>query len=81
MKAINLRKIVIAIVIIGIGASYVRADKQQLLANLSRKKAEFEFKDVTIAEALKKIGETAEVKIVLSDGAVWKLPYGEATRL
>jgi len=81
MKAINLRKIVIAIVIIGIGASYVRADKQQLLANLSRKKAEFEFKDVTIAEALKKIGETAEVKIVLSDEAEWKLPHGEATRL
>jgi len=81
MKAINLRKIVIAIVIIGIGASYVRADKQQLLANLSRKKAEFEFKDVTIAEALKKVGETAEVKIVLSDEAEWKLPHGEATRL
>ena len=81
MKAINLRTIVIAIVIIGIGASYVRADKQQLLANLSRKKAEFEFKDVTIAEALKKIGETAEVKIVLSDEAEWKLPHGEATRL
>ncbi len=81
MKAINLRKIVIAIVIIGIGASYVRADKQQLLANLSRKQAEFEFKDVTITEALKKIGETAEVKIVLSDEAEWKLPHGEATRL
>ena len=81
MKTISLRKIVIAVVIIGIATGYARADKQQLLANLSRKQAEFEFKDVTIAEALKKIGEIAEVKIVLSDEAEWKLPHGEATRL
>ncbi len=80
MKAISLRKMVIAIVIVGIGAGYARADKLQLQARLS-KEVEFEFKDVTIAQALKKIGETAEVKIVLSDEAVWKLPYGEATRL
>ena len=80
MKAISLRKMVIAIVIVGIGAGYVRAAKQQLQAKLG-KDVGFEFKDVTIAEALKKIGETAEVKIVLSDEAVWKLPYGEATRL
>jgi hypothetical protein len=80
MKAISLRKIVIAVVIIGIATGYVRADKLQLQARLS-KEAGFEFKDVTIAQALKKIEETAEVKIVLSDEAVWKLPYGEATRL
>lgn len=80
MKTISLRKMVIAVVIIGVGASYVRADKQQLQAGLS-KEVGFEFKDVTIAEALKKIGETAEVKIVLSDEAVWKLPLGAATRL
>lgn len=81
MKAINLRKIVIAVLIIGIGTSYVRADKQQLQANLSRKQAEFEFKDVTIAEALENIEPEVGVKIVLSDEAEWKLPQGEATRL
>jgi len=80
MKATSLRKMVIAIFIIGIGAGYVRADKLQLQEKLSRD-AKIQLNDVTIAEALKKIGETAEVKIVLSDEAVWKLPYGEATRL
>jgi len=80
MKAISLRKMVIAIFIIGIGAGYVRADKLQLQEKLSRD-AKIQLNDVTIAQALKKIGETVEVKIVLSDEAVWKLPYGEATRL
>ena len=80
MKAISLRKMVIAIVIVGIGAGYVRADKLQLQEKLSRD-AKIQLNYVTIAEALKKIGETAEVKIALSDEAVWKLPYGEATRL
>jgi len=80
MKAISLRKMVIAIFIIGIGAGHVRADKLQLQEKLSRD-AKIQLNDVTIAEAIKKIGETAEVKIVLSDEAVWKLPYGEATRL
>jgi len=80
MKAISLRKMVIAIFIISIGASYVRADKQQLQEKLSRD-AKIQVNDVTIVEALEKIGEAAEVKIVLSDEAVWKLPFGEATRL
>ena len=80
MKSISLRKMVIAIFIVGIGAGYARADKQQLQANLS-KDAKIQLKDVTISEALEKIGQTAGVKIVLSDEAVWKLPYGEATRL
>jgi hypothetical protein len=80
MKANSLRKMVIAIFIIGIGADYVRADKLQLQEKLSRD-AKIQLNDVTIAQALKKIEETAEVKIVLSDEALWKLPYGEATRL
>jgi hypothetical protein len=80
MKAISLRKMVIAIFIIGIGAGYVRADKLQLQEKLSRD-AKIQLNDVTIAQALKKIEETAEVKIILSDEAVWKLPFGEATRL
>ncbi len=80
MKTISLRKIVIAVVIIGIATGYARADKQQLQAKLSRD-VKIQLTDVTIAQALTKIGETAEVKIVLSDEAVWKLPLGEATRL
>ncbi|OHB77628.1 MAG: hypothetical protein A2Z25_05870 [Planctomycetes bacterium RBG_16_55_9] len=58
----------------------VRADKAQLLQKLS---ADFEIRltDVTIVEALDKIGQKAGVKLALSDEAVWKLPYGEATRL
>ncbi len=80
MKAISLRKMVIAIVIIGLGAGYVRADKLQLQEKLSRD-AKIQLNDVTIAQALNKIGESAEVKIVLSDEAIWKLPYGESTRL
>ena len=80
MKAISLRKMVIAVLIIGAGTSYVCADIQELQAKLS-KEATFEFKDVTIAQALENIGQKAEVKIVLSDEAVWKLPFGEATRM
>ena len=80
MKAISLRKMVIAVVIIGVGAGYVRADKQQLQAKLS-KDVEIQLKDVTVAEALEKIGQTAGVKIVLSDEAVWKLPLGTMTKL
>ena len=81
MKAINLRKIVVAIVIIGISTSYAQADRQELLSMLSRQDAEFEFKDVTITEALVKIWLELGEKIVLSDEAQWKLPQGEATRL
>lgn len=58
----------------------VRADKPQLLEKLS---ADFEIQltNVTVVEALDRIGQKAGVKLVLSDEAVWKLPYGEATRL
>jgi hypothetical protein len=80
MKAISLRKMVIAVVIIGIGASYVWADKQQLQEKLSED-VDIQLRDVTITEALDKIGQKAGVKTVLSDEAVWKLPQGEATRL
>jgi len=80
MKAISLRKMIVVVLIIGIATCYAWADKQELQAKLS-KEVVFEFKDVTIAEALEKIGQEVEVKIVLSDEAVWKLPYGEATRL
>ncbi|MHC4242570.1 MAG: hypothetical protein ACYSU4_09205, partial [Planctomycetota bacterium] len=81
MKTINLRNVIVAVLIIGIGAGYVRADRQELLARLSREQGEFELKDVTITEALGKIKQITGVEIVLSDEAQWKLPQGEATRL
>ncbi|MGD2094574.1 MAG: hypothetical protein PVH77_06170 [Phycisphaerales bacterium] len=80
METISLRKMVITVLIIGIAAGYARADKQELQAKLSREMT-FELKNVTIAEALKNIGEETGVEIVLSDEAVWKLPSGGATRL
>ncbi len=81
MKAISLRKMVVVIVLIGIGAGFVRADTQDLLANLSKKQAEFEFKHVTITEALDDIGSELGAKIVLSHEAQWKLSHGKSTRL
>ena len=81
MKAISLRNVIVAVLIFSIGTSFVRADRQELLSMLSRKEAEFEFKDVTIAEALYDIGSELEIEIVLSDEAEWKLPNGRATRL
>jgi len=81
MKEISLRKIVVAIVILGVGAGFVQADRQELLKMLSTKQAEFEFQEITIAEALDSIGQELEAKIVLSDEAEWKLPQGGATKL
>lgn len=80
MKSINPRKIVTVIFIICLTGGYVRADKQQLMEKLSGN-VKIEINDATITEALTKIGQAAEVKIVLSDEAIWKLPYGQATRL
>jgi hypothetical protein len=80
MKTISLRKMIVAIALVGISALSVRADKMQLQEKLS-KDVSIKLKDVTIAEALDKIGQKAGVKFVLSDEAAWKLPYGEATRL
>ncbi|MHC4791651.1 MAG: hypothetical protein ACYS8Y_09490 [Planctomycetota bacterium] len=74
------KKAILAIVLIGISAGYASADKAELQAKLS-KEVKIQLSDVTIAEALEKIGQKAGVKFVLSDEAVWKLPQGEATRL
>ncbi len=56
------------------------ADKLELQQKLS-KDISIRLNDVTIAEALERIGKEAGVKFVLSDEAEWKLPYGTATRL
>jgi hypothetical protein len=81
MKAISFRNVIIAILVIGIWTAYVRADRQELLDKLSRKQAEFEFKDVVIADVLDNIRSELGVEIILSDEAQWKLPNGRATRL
>ncbi len=81
MKTISLRNVIVTVLIIGIGTGFARADRQELLAMLSRQKAEFDFKDITITEALDNIRAELGEKIVLSDEAQWKLPHGESTRL
>jgi len=80
MSAVGLRKMVVAIALVGILAGYVQADKMQLQEKLS-KDISIKLNNVTIVDALEQIGQKAELKIVLSDEAIWKLPYGEATRL
>ena len=81
MSAKSFRKIVVlAVSLIVVSAGYARADKLGLQEKLS-KDVKIQLKDVTIAEALEKIGEKAGVTLVLSDEAAWKLPQGEATRL
>jgi hypothetical protein len=81
MNAQNLAKrLVVGIALVCVFAGYVWADKLQLQTGLG-KDIKIQLRDVTIAEALEKIGQEAGVKFVLSDEAAWKLPQGEATRL
>ena len=81
MNAKNLTRIVVAAIIsMCLFADHARANKQQLQEKLS-KDIGIRLSDVTISNALESIGQKAGIKIVLSDEAVWKLPYGEATRL
>jgi hypothetical protein len=81
MSAKSLRKmVVLSVVLVCISAGFVRAGELGLQEKLS-KEVKIRLNDVTIAEALEKIGQKAGVEFVLSDEAVWKLPQGEATRL
>jgi len=81
MSAKSFTKLVTMVVVVGfVLAGPGRADKKQLLEKLN-KNISVELNDVTIAEALETIGQKAELKIALSDEAVWKLPEGETTRL
>ena len=77
---IFVRTVLIVITLVCVTASLARAGKLDLQAGLS-KGIKIELNDVTIAEALDKIGKKVGVKLVLSNEAAWKLPYGEATRL
>jgi hypothetical protein len=81
MSAKSFRKmVVLAVALVCISAGYVWADRLQLQEKLSRE-VKIQLRDVTIVEALEKIGQKAGVKFALSDETVWKLPQGEATRL
>jgi hypothetical protein len=70
----------VVLILMGFFTSYANAQNQQLQEKLS-KEISIRLSDVTIDNALKSIGQKAQVNIVLSDEAIWKLPYGEATRL
>ena len=81
MNVRNIVKIaVVAMISVGFFTDGVQADMQQLQEQLSQD-ISIRLRDVTIGNALESIGQKAGVEIVLSDEAVWKLPYGEATRL
>jgi hypothetical protein len=70
----------LAVIGLGISAGTVRADKTQIEGKL-RQELAIKLDDVTVAQALAQIGQKADVKIVLSPEAAWKLPEGEQTRL
>jgi hypothetical protein len=81
MSAKSFTRLVIVAVAVGfVLAGPATADKKQLQEKLSRN-ISIELDDVTIAEALETIGQKAELKIGVSEEAVWKLPEGETTRL
>ena len=82
MKTKNLRKQTVAFLFITVAllTHFVKADKLQIQEKLGET-VRINLKNVTIFEALNKIGDQAKVKILVSDQAAWKLPYGEATRL
>ena len=81
MKTISLRSVIIVVLMVGIGVGYVKADRQVMLREFSGKRADFEFKDITITEALDNISSELGAEIVLSDEAEWKLPQGAATKM
>ncbi len=81
MNAKNFRNmIVLATALFAVSAGLAHADKLALQEKLS-KNVQISLTDVSVAEALEKIGEKAGVHFVLSDEAAWKLPHAEATRL
>lgn len=81
MSITNLTRIAAAIIILAaISPGHALADKADLEAKLNQD-IKVDLNDVTIADALKQIGEKAGIEFVLSEAAKWKLPKGEATRL
>ena len=71
-----------ALVLVGLSlwVGNARADKAQWEEKL-KQDLRIQLENVTIAQALEQIGQKAGLKIVLSPGAVWKLPEGQDTRV
>jgi hypothetical protein len=81
MKAKNIVQVLVLVsLLMAIFSSTAQAGTLDMQNRLG-KELKIELKDVTIAEALAKISQKADVNIVLSDEAAWRLPQGEATRL
>jgi len=81
MNVRNFRRTVLLIGILLFAlTACVNADEQQIKKKLDRD-IKIQLNNVTIAEALEKIGEKAGIEIVLSFQAEWKLPQGKATML
>lgn len=81
MRAKNIVQVLILVsLLIATFSNTAQAGTLDMQSRLG-KELKIELKDVTIAEALAKISQKADVNIVLSDEAAWKLPQGEATRL
>jgi type II secretory pathway component GspD/PulD (secretin) len=81
MNAKNFTRLVIVVATMSfVFIGPARADKEQLQEKLN-KEIDIDLNDVTIAEALEKIGQKADLEIAVSDEAVRKLPEAENTRL
>jgi hypothetical protein len=80
MAHTTFRMTALALVGLGIWVGNVRADKAQLEDRL-KQDLQIQLENVTIGQALEQIGEKGWVKIVLSPGAIWKLPEGRDTRV
>ncbi len=72
--------IIMGLILVCVLVSPAGAERIDFQQNLS-KEITIRLNDVTIVEALDKIGKEAGVKFVISSEAEWKLPYGAATRL
>jgi hypothetical protein len=75
-----LRAMVSAVVLVCLLSGFVWAGRAEIEEKLS-KDIQIQLKDVSVGEALKQIGKTGGIEIVLSDGAEWKLPRGAVTKV
>lgn len=81
MRAVKqMRFMILFVLIAGLTAVPLFAAEVNFESRIN-KEIKIELNDVTIVEALKKISDTIDVPIRISDEAEWKLPYGKSTRL
>jgi hypothetical protein len=80
MKPNICKRLVSVVAVIAFVAGVAGADGAALQEKL-KQDVQIELEDVTIVEALDRIGAQADITIELSDEAAWKLPAGRETRL